>query len=152
MACSSNPMPLLPLRISSSPLLSGTLADDFMATLVARGVCNPLPSLSFAPTRRYLAVPKSGLSVKSNSNKPLPLLPKPSIPPKQIIALLDLLEQMDNDVVKEIERVRQHIKEVRATTEAFREEREVRYEQIALRKDQEERETKRPDDEFWLNA
>lgn len=144
---------MLPLRIPSSPLLSGALAGDFMATLVAQGICNPLPSLSFAPARRPSTASKPSVSsTKSSIDKPLPTLPKPAIPPKQIIALLDLLEKMDHDVTKEVERVRQNIKEMRAVTQAFREECKVRREQVARRRDREEKETKRPDDEFWLNA
>lgn len=144
---------MLPVFIPSSPLLSGTLADDLMTTLVARGVCNPLPGVSFSPGRRPVInskpSPPSGTAI---SNKPLPLLPKPTIPPTQIIGLLNLLEQMDSDVTKELERLRDHIQELRNSTEVLKAERSSRCERVALRKDREEKETKHVDDEFWLNA
>lgn len=144
---------LLPLRLPNSPLLSGSLTDDFAATLIAQGICNPLPALSFAPasprprTTKPKALPPQCKPILQD--KPLPSVP---VPPRQIISLLDLLERMDEDVTKEVQRVRENVKEARAAVREFREEREKRLVGAKQRKENERRETKGLDDDFWLNA
>ena len=154
MASSSFPLTLLPLHLPNSPLLSGSFTDDFAATLLAQGICNPLPPLSFASApsarRQQAGVQLHASSMKTVlQNKPLPNLP---IPPREIISLLDLLEKMDDDILKEVQRVRENVKEARAVMREFREERARRRVGAQQKREREEKETKGPDDEFWLNA
>ncbi len=151
-------MPLLPLKLSQSPLLSGNLglSSDFFATLVAQVISPALPSLSFTPSQRVSPpvskqnCPLQGFSLKQD--KPLPGVPPTKIPPKQIIALLDLLERMDDDVGKEVQRVRESIGEARHIIMDHREEQNANDQRVEKRRDLERRETKGVDDEFWLNA
>ncbi|KIP06592.1 hypothetical protein PHLGIDRAFT_19407 [Phlebiopsis gigantea 11061_1 CR5-6] len=149
MASATSPLPLLPLYIPRSPLLSGSLAEDFTATLIAQGICNPLPTLSFSPAPAPSPRIRAPKATSKSTNKPLPTLP---IPPRQIISLLDFLEKMDNDVTKEAQRVRENVKEARAEVRAYKDERERLWAGVAERKERERTETKGPDDEFWLNA
>ncbi|KAI0758327.1 hypothetical protein BC629DRAFT_1552042 [Irpex lacteus] len=143
MASAACPAPFLPLAIPMSPLVGGPgLSEDFFATLVAQGTLKPLPNLSFAPSYRRF-------------EKPLPSVPSVAvtgIPPRQIISLLDLLERMDNDMVKEVQRVRESIKEARSEIAEYRSERDARDGEMLKRRARERRETKGVDDEFWLQV
>jgi len=59
---------------------------------------------------------------------------------------------MDNNVMKEVQRTKESIKEARALICETRQEGDIRLARLKKRKDREKRETKGPDDEFWLNA
>lgn len=148
-----------------SPLVGGPgLSEDFFATLVAQGTLKPLPNLSFAPSVR--SKPKAYPAITSTQTtptlkqyrrfeKPLPSVPSVAvtgIPPRQIISLLDLLERMDNDMVKEVQRVRESIKEARLEIAEYRSERDARDGEMLKRRARERRETKGVDDEFWLQV
>ena len=96
---------LLQFQLPQSPLLS----DDFFSTLSAQGICSPLPTFSFASPSTPVRSPRSpkatiarpyrfGNSARQRQDKPLPAVPPQVIPPKQIIALLNLLDQMDDDI------------------------------------------------------
>lgn len=145
MSSSACPILQLSLNLSQSPLLCGGPSDSFTATLTAQGICNPLPSLMFA-SRAALRSPRINTQDSLNTQKPLP------IPPRQIISLVNLLESMDSDVVKEVQRVRESIKEARTLIHEHREVQAKRRAASAKRKDTELRETKGVDDDFWLNA
>lgn len=152
MASSSNPTPFLPLNIPLSPLVGGAaLTEDFFATLVAQGTLKPLPNLCFSPPRRTQAVAVKPAQ-SCDREKSLPAAPPLHIPPRQIISLLDLLERMDNDVMKEVQRVRESIKEARTEIAGYRHERDARGLEVTRRKARERRETKGLDDEFWLQV
>lgn len=162
MASSGYPVSLLQFQLPHSPLLSGcmNLSDDFFSTLSAQGICSPLPTFSFAspksPRSPALLTPRthcySSLSPVRSKSKPPPKAPPPAIPPKQIIALLNLLDQMDEDTMKDVQRVNESIKEVYDDIAEVRAELEVEEKQLARRRAKEKRDTKGIDDEFWLNA
>ena len=88
----------------------------------------------------------------SPRNKPLPALPPPTIPPREIISVLELLERMDNDVVKEVQRVKEGIAEAYVVVREFSQAKRAHENEWRKRKEREGRETKNVDDEFWLNA
>jgi hypothetical protein len=156
MASASFPTLAIPL----SPLVGGPgLSEDFFATLVAQGTLKPLPNLSFSSSssessQQSTAVPAAIPSVLPvpDQTKPLPALPSMHIAPRQIISVLDLLERMDNDMGKEVQRVRESIKEARTEIAEYRHERAVRQGDLQRRRARERRETKGVDDEFWLQV
>ena len=154
-----SPTPLLSLTLPLASLTDGPgLSEDFFATLAAQGLFQPLPNLSFGPRQN-----QQNIATYLDSECPLSddiddtpggqrrstHLP---IPPRQIISLLDLLERMDNDMVKEVQRVRESIKEARADIEEYRNERSLRDNVVEQRKAREGRDTKDVDDEFWLQV
>ena len=65
---------------------------------------------------------------------------------------MDLLEKIDNYVIKEVQRVRENIRDVRLEVQDIREEHWLRRELLARRKEKETKETKGTEDDFWLNA
>ncbi|KAF7793788.1 hypothetical protein EIP86_004909 [Pleurotus ostreatoroseus] len=165
MASSGVPVSLLHFQLPQSPLLSGCVnfSDDFFSTLSAQGICSPLPTFSFASPRQPARSPRSPTSTRScpsghpvrrrqRQDKPLPAVPPPLIPPKQIIALLNLLERTDDDITKDVHRVREAIREVRGDIAVMRAEQQAEASRRAERRAQEKRETKGVDDDFWLNA
>ncbi|KAI0087935.1 hypothetical protein BDY19DRAFT_199872 [Irpex rosettiformis] len=167
MASASYPTPFLPLTMPMSPLVGGPgLSEDFFSTLVAQGTLKPLPVLSFSsassPCFKQCATNASAAilttsTLKQNHRfeKPLPSVPSVAvtgIPPRQIISLLDLLERMDNDMVKEVQRVRESIKEAWSEIAEYRHERNARDVEMKKRRARERRDTKGVDDEFWLQV
>ncbi|KAI0829668.1 hypothetical protein BC628DRAFT_1512381 [Trametes gibbosa] len=153
--------PLLPVAISQSPLLSGALPDDLFYALA-----KPLPTITIAlydPSSTGLGAdrppaskdiqwqtPPTASPSSSNSSLSLPVTPPTPIPPKEVIALLNLLESMDNDVNMEVQRVRLGIQEARSLVRECREDSKTRAREVQKRRDREQRDTKGTDDDFWL--
>ncbi|KAI0081872.1 hypothetical protein K474DRAFT_1768110 [Panus rudis PR-1116 ss-1] len=159
--------PLLCLDIPRSPLLSDTFSKDLLSKLEAAGISTPLPNLSFASSHnpnksnRALATPVlaaiSGYTPKRaaerSENKSSTAIPRCAfIPPKEIISLLELLDEMDDDVAKEVQRVRDSIKETHELIRQLAQAEKVRVDRLKKRHDKQRRETKAIDDDFWLNA
>ncbi|GBE81268.1 hypothetical protein SCP_0309950 [Sparassis crispa] len=140
----------IPLYIPQSPLLSGVSADTF-ASGTFLGGSSTLRSPSYPPLSRR---PKYACAYgyRYGYDKPLPSTPSPTIPPKDIIRLLDVLEQMDNDIAGEVQRVKDHIREARALVGEFKAERRARSERVQERRDKQRQETKGVDDDFWLGV
>ena len=59
---------------------------------------------------------------------------------------------MDNDMMKEVQRVRESIREAWTEIAEYRQERDARDVEMARRRARERRETKDVDDEFWLQV
>ncbi len=159
MASSGFSMSLLQFQLPQSPLLS----DDFFSTLSAQGICSPLPTFSFASPTNSVKSPRSpkvtvtrpyrlGNSARRRQDKPLPVVPPQVIPPKHIIALLNLLDQMDDDITKDVHRVREAIRDVRGDIAEVRAQKQAEAGRLAERRATEKRETKGVDDDFLLNA
>ena len=159
MATSYNPY-MLSLDIPRSPLISD---EELLRKMEAAGISRPLPTLSFASSSPLpmpagsnamriggIASFHSTPNIRSVRDKKLP--PVPLIPPKQIIALLELLERMDDDVSKEVHRVRESVKEAYEMIGEYVRARDARMNQLEARKDKQKRETKGVGDEFWLNV
>lgn len=72
------------------------------------------------------------------------------IPPQDIIDTLNLLDQVEREVSHEIARVQDKIKEAREMVETYRRERRARMKENAALVAEEERQTRRADDELWL--
>ncbi|KAI0371133.1 hypothetical protein BV20DRAFT_1112799 [Pilatotrama ljubarskyi] len=150
--------PLLPVAISQSPLLSGALPDDLFSHLA-----KPLPTITIGlhdPSSphdgAYRLIPSDkevhwpmppSLSSSSSDSPTSPVAP---ISPREVIALLNLLESMENDVATEVQRVRLGIQETRMLVRECREDCRARTADRQERQDRERRETKGPDDDFWL--
>lgn len=158
MATFYNPY-LLCLDIPKSPLISD---EELSRKMEAAGISRPLPTLSFAsssplPTSAGNMQTKSTItsfgttsSLPSVRDKRPP--PIPSIPAKQIISLLELLERMDDDVSKEVHRVKESVKEAYEMIEEYVQARDTRMGRLEAKKDRQTRETKTVGDDFWLNA
>ena len=76
----------------------------------------------------------------------------PPIPPKQIISLLNLLDRMDDDITRDVQRLRESIKETHLEIAEAHKEIQQEERQLARHRAKEQRETKGIDDDFWLNA
>ncbi|KAI0674999.1 hypothetical protein C8Q78DRAFT_964904 [Trametes maxima] len=152
--------PLLPVAISQSPLLSGTLSDDLFSALA-----KPLPTITigpYGPSTRLRGDrppahgstpwPASTPASSSSSSTSLPITPTTPISPKDVISLLNLLESMDNDVAMEVQRVRLGIQEARTLVRECREESKMRTNEMQMKREKERRETKGADDDFWLGV
>jgi len=74
------------------------------------------------------------------------------IPPQDVIDTLNFLEQVEQDVSREVARVQDKIKEARAMVEAYRREKRARVKENAALVAEEERQTRRVDDELWLSV
>lgn len=143
--------PLLPVAISQSPLLSGTLPADLFYNLA-----KPLPIITIGPCdlgadgppgqpgTRWPSPASSSSSLSSTLSSPAP------ISPKDVISLLNLLEAMDNDVATEVQRVRLGIQETRTLVRECREESKARACELQKRREKEQSDTKGTDDDFWL--
>ncbi|KAH9855209.1 hypothetical protein C2E23DRAFT_883173 [Lenzites betulinus] len=155
--------PLLPVAISQSPLLSGALPDDLFYALA-----KPLPTITIGlydpastrlgadrpphmkDTQRRALPTASPSSSSSSSSLSLPLTPATPISPKEVIALLNLLESMDNDITMEVQRVRLGIQETRSLVRECREDSKTRKREMEKRRETEREDTKEADDDFWL--
>ena len=126
--------PTLPVDISQSPLLSGSLLPDALLSTLA----GPLPTITIGlylgppasprlQTRPFGALRSPGRAHGKPLSKPSsPRTPSSPIPPKQIDSLYDLLETMEHDVATEVQRVRLGIQETRMLVRACREDTEAR--------------------------
>jgi len=167
----------LSLSLSTSPVLTQELArecDPEALTALLKTFSAPLPNLSFASSKTR------PLIANVNTNKSLPQTPQASAPPhsssrtslddsstsagcssvseyprstsKHIIALLTLLDKIDADMVGEVQRVKENIREARAEIREYKKERRVR------RKGEEERlavlrrMTVEADSDFWAGV
>ena len=72
------------------------------------------------------------------------------IPPQDIIDTLNLLDKVEQEVSHEVARIQDKIKEAREMVEAYRREKRVRMKENAMLVTEEERQTRRVDDELWL--
>ena len=72
------------------------------------------------------------------------------IPPQDVIDTLNILEQVEQNVFHEVVRIQDEIKETRTMVEAYRREKRARVKENAALVAEEERQTKRIDDELWL--
>ena len=72
------------------------------------------------------------------------------IPPQDIINTLNLLDQVEQEVSHEVARIQDKIKEAREMVETYRRERRARMKENATLVAEEERQTRRADDELWL--
>jgi len=72
------------------------------------------------------------------------------IPPQDIIDTLNLLDKVEQEVSHEVARVQDKIKEAREMVETYRRERRARMKENATLIAEEERQTRRADDELWL--
>jgi hypothetical protein len=72
------------------------------------------------------------------------------IPPQDIIDTLNLLEQVEQEVSHEVARIQDKIKEARMMVEAYRREKRARMKENATLVAEEERQTRKADDELWL--
>lgn len=59
---------------------------------------------------------------------------------------------MDNDVLKEVQRVKEGIAEACVMVRKYAQAEQARADEWKKRRDREKRETKGVDDDFWLNA
>lgn len=72
------------------------------------------------------------------------------IPPREVINTLDLLERAEQKVSHDVARIRDKIREARESVEAYRREKRERVKKNAALIAEEERQTRRTDDELWL--
>jgi hypothetical protein len=72
------------------------------------------------------------------------------IPPQDIIDTLNFLERVEQEVSHEVARIKDNIKEARAIVDAYRREKRARVKENATLVAEEERQTRKADDEFWL--
>ncbi|KAH8083813.1 hypothetical protein BXZ70DRAFT_577166 [Cristinia sonorae] len=158
--------PMLSLDISRSPLLSGALPKD-ICDFSFGGPSSPRPTgLPLLPNSPKLAPSLQtrlkqlakhqqqciGIRPSPPCNKPLPSLPPSVIPPRQIISVLELLERMDNDVVKEVQRVKEGIAEACVMVREYVQADQARVAEWRKKRERMRKETKGLDDDFWLNA
>lgn len=121
--------PCLPLDLSLSPFL-----ESVSPTIVLTPCMDDAPATSHSSQSKNKRQHKrKGTCPPRLPAKPLPALPSSPIPPHQIIALLNLLEDMDKDVAHEVKRVKESIKEARLLLGDYREERRARSEQHKAR-------------------
>ncbi|KAA1475184.1 hypothetical protein DENSPDRAFT_841921 [Dentipellis sp. KUC8613] len=78
--------------------------------------------------------------------------PRPALSPKQVIALLDLLDRADRDLSNEVQRVQESIRDACGFMEGWREQRREYVTEYVRRRERERRETKGPDSDFWLGV
>ena len=134
-------------NLNTSPLI----ANKSILEMISSPFSSPLPSLSFAPSSHHpwqqSATPPTG------RYKPLPLQPKDEIiPSKQILSVLKLLERMDEDVVREVRRVRESLQEAFTMVREYADAENQRLIEQKERREKQQKETKEVDDDFWLNA
>jgi hypothetical protein len=72
------------------------------------------------------------------------------IPPQDVIDTLNFLEQVEQEVSREVARIKDEIKETRAMVEAYRQEKRARMKENAALVAEEGRQTRRADNELWL--
>ena len=72
------------------------------------------------------------------------------IQPQDIIDTLNFLEQVEQNVSREVARIQDKIKETRTMVEAYRREKRARMKENAALVAEEERQTRKVDDELWL--
>ncbi|KAH9949617.1 hypothetical protein B0H21DRAFT_727654 [Amylocystis lapponica] len=142
--------PRLPPRLPFSPLIPGVDRSDSSSTLASGDSFLSSSSLSFVLVKACrLPIPDGHHN--HNLNNP-PLSPSATIPPKQIIQLLDLLERMDGDIAAEVQRVQHGIREAWTLIHDHKQGQETRNSRGEARRGREKRETKGVDDEFWLGV
>ena len=127
--------------------------------MISSPFSSPLPNISFASSadrahfHRNPIMGDTSLPISSRY-KALPFVPEgeETIPSKQILSVLDLLERMVEDVIKEVHRVRQSLKEAFAMVRECAEAEHTRKTQQKERKERQIKDTRGVDDDFWLNA
>jgi ElaB/YqjD/DUF883 family membrane-anchored ribosome-binding protein len=72
------------------------------------------------------------------------------IPPQDIVDTLNLLDQVEQEVSHEVTRIQGKIKETKKMVEAYRSEKRARMKENVTLVAEEERQTIKADDEFWL--
>lgn len=137
--------------------ISPLMTNQSILEIMSSPLYSPLPKLSFAPSsdrRRYLgSIPPCATGPVSGRYKPLPFVPKDEmIPSKQILSVLELLERMDEDVIKEVRRVRESLQEAFDMVREYVDTENNRIAQQKERRERQEKDTKGVDDDFWLNA
>lgn len=150
--------PRLQLNVPS-PHISPLISNPSILGMISSPFSSPLPNLSFASSvdrAHYHRNPLMGdtsLPISSRY-KALPFAPESEelIPSKQILSVLELLERMDEDVIKEVHRVRQSLREAFTMVREYVEAENTRKVQQKERRDRETKDTKGVDDDFWLNA
>lgn len=145
--------PMLALNIPKSPLLSDAFTKDLLLKMEAAGISKPLPNLSFASSKSAspnMARQTNALTSRDAGFKTHKKLPP--IPPKSIISLLELLDRMDGDVSKEVQRVRESIKEANEMIAEYAQAEKQRLSHLEARTDRQKRDTKGFQDDFWLHV
>jgi hypothetical protein len=105
------------------------------------------PASVLLPSQTLLSV--SHRLQPTESNKPLPSLPRAMlIPPHAIISLLDLLDSLHADVASEVSRVAAHIKEAHALIDVYKTERAEECERILTQRERHVQGTKLVDSDF----
>ncbi|KDQ57573.1 hypothetical protein JAAARDRAFT_193877 [Jaapia argillacea MUCL 33604] len=145
--------PQLPPHLSHSPLLSPTHSDDVLAAF-AKHFSSPI--LSFATPKQNLHTklpkPRSAPQPTLRKEEPRPSFPTSNLSPppsKQVIALLNLLDTIDNDMTAEVQRVKESIKETQALVMLYRQERSARARIGKEKSAKEFHDTKQIDSDFW---
>lgn len=151
-----NQPPRLQLDVPNTSF-SPLIANPAILSMISSPFSSPLPTLSFAPSSAPNFIDDTILSA-STRYKLLPFGTQDGkekeeiIPSKQILSVLELLERMDEDVIKEVRRVRESLKEAFALVREYADAEKSRKAQVKERKDRQLKDTKGVDDEFWLNA
>jgi len=144
------PRLILPVFLPSSTVLDGmyqhqaTRAKGAPATV---HTLSTITTLSSSSSCSYYTV-ASNLSTGSRDSRDS----RDTIPPQDVIDTLNFLEQVEQDVSREVARVQDSIKEARAMVEAYRREKRARMKENAALVAEEERQTRRVDDELWLSV
>ncbi|KZT19903.1 hypothetical protein NEOLEDRAFT_1183004 [Neolentinus lepideus HHB14362 ss-1] len=166
----------LSLSLSTSPVLTQELAkecDPEALTALLKTFSAPLPNLSFASSKTR------PLIANVSTNKSLPRTPQVSAPShsnsrtslddsssagcssvseyprstsKHIIALLTLLDKIDADMVAEVQRVKENIREARAEIREYKKERRERRKSEEERLAVQRRMTVEADSDFWAGV
>jgi len=144
--------PCLPLHLSMSPLLAGVKPSILSSPVPSKDGIPPTSSprkLSSSPI--YGAARprrKAARRMLFQADKPPPSTPQSTIPPKQILKLLKLLEEMEDDITGEVHRVKDCIREARVLIKEYKEERRSRDKHFKEICAKERKETKGMDDGF----
>ncbi|KAL1743053.1 hypothetical protein HDZ31DRAFT_41802 [Schizophyllum fasciatum] len=126
---------------SAVPALLVTDADEKPRLRSLDSVPPALSTNSSALARDNLSLqvpsarPSAPSSGSRRTRKPATPSVNPYATPKEIIALLTLLEEADNDVEEDVARVRENIKEVRETLDDVRAKRKARKAKLAAGKE-----------------
>jgi hypothetical protein len=73
------------------------------------------------------------------------------LPAQEIFAILDLLDKAENDVISEVQRVKEGIKEARVMIDDYRHYKKMRNKENIAELAVQKRETRTVDGDFWLS-